>query len=65
MVTAVLGGQALSATMPGTFTVNGGLVLLSVLSLGIALLGYRAIHVAARWRCGPWPPRWSWSPSAC
>ncbi len=53
VVTAVLGGQALSAAMPGTFSVNGGLVLLSVLSLVIALLGYRAIHVAARWALWP------------
>lgn len=53
VITAVLGGQALSAAMPGTFSVNGGLVLLSVLSLGIALLGYRAIHVAARWALWP------------
>ena len=30
MVTAVLGGQALSAAMPGTFSVDGGLVLLVV-----------------------------------
>lgn len=53
VVTAVLGGQALSAAMPGTFSVNGGLILLSLLSLGIALLGYRAIHVAARWAIWP------------
>jgi trigonelline permease len=53
VVTAVLGGQALSAAMPETFSVNGGLVLLSLLSLGIALLGYRAIHLAARWALWP------------
>ena len=53
VVTAVLGGQALSAAMPETFSVNGGLVLLSVLSLAIALLGYRAIHIAARWAIWP------------
>lgn len=53
VVTAVLGGQALSAALPGTFSVNGGLILLSVLSLVIALLGYRAIHVAARWALWP------------
>jgi NCS1 family nucleobase:cation symporter-1 len=53
VVTAVLGGQALSAALPGTFSVNAGLVLLSVLSLVIALLGYRAIHVAARWALWP------------
>lgn len=53
VVTAVLGGQALSAAMLGTFSVNGGLVLLAVLSLVIALLGYRAIHVAARWAIWP------------
>ncbi len=53
VVTAVLGGQALSAAMPDTFSVNGGLVLLSVLSLLIALLGYRAIHLAARWALWP------------
>lgn len=53
VVTAVLGGQALSAALPGTFSVNGGLVVLALLSLGIALLGYRAIHVAARWAIWP------------
>jgi NCS1 family nucleobase:cation symporter-1 len=53
VITAVIGGQALSAAMPETFSVNGGLVLLSVLSLGIALLGYRTIHAAARWALWP------------
>jgi len=53
VVTAVLGGQALSAAMPNTFSVHGGLVLLGVLSLAIALLGYRAIHFAARWAMWP------------
>lgn len=48
VVTAVLGGQALSAAMPDTLGVNSALVLLSLVSLAIALLGYRVIHVAAR-----------------
>jgi len=53
VITAVLSGQALSAAMPDTVTVNGGLLVLSLLSLAIALLGYRAIHVAARWALWP------------
>ena len=53
VVTAVLGGQALSAAMPNTVSVNGGLAALSLVSLGIALLGYRAIHVAAKWAIWP------------
>lgn len=52
VVTAVLAGQALAAAVPAV-SVNTGLVLLSLLSLAIALAGYRIIHVAARWALWP------------
>lgn len=51
-VTAVLGGQALSAAVPSA-SVNEGIVLVTVLSMVLALLGYRTIHLAAKW--GMWP----------
>lgn len=53
VTTAIIGGQALNAAAPGTLSVNGALVILAVLSLVIALLGYRAIHLAARWAVWP------------
>lgn len=53
VVTAVLGGQALNAALPEVVGVDTGVVVLSLGSLAIALLGYRAIHVAARWALWP------------
>lgn len=50
--TSVIGGQALSAAIP-VVDLPVSIVLVSVLSLVIALIGYRAIHVAAKW--GMWP----------
>lgn len=53
VVTAVLSGQALAAAAPDTLSVNASLLLLSVVSLGIALAGYRMIHLVARWALWP------------
>jgi NCS1 family nucleobase:cation symporter-1 len=52
-VTAVLAGQALAAAKPDVFSVNAGIILCSLISIGLALIGYRAIHVAARWALWP------------
>jgi purine-cytosine permease-like protein len=52
VVTAILGGQALSAAAP-SISVNEGMILVTVLSVLLALLGYRAIHTAARWAVWP------------
>lgn len=50
--TAVIGGQALSAAAPAV-NLPISIVIVAVLSLVLSLIGYRAIHVAARW--GMWP----------
>jgi NCS1 family nucleobase:cation symporter-1 len=50
--TAVIGGQFLSAAMPAIDMVWAP-ILVSAVSLLLALLGYRAIHTAAKW--GQWP----------
>ncbi len=51
-VTAVLGGQALAAAAPA-LSVNQGVLASVAISLLLALLGYRAIHVSARWAMWP------------
>ena len=51
-VTAVIGGQALSAAAPA-LSVNQGVLVSVALSLALALLGYRAIHASARWAMWP------------
>ncbi|GAA2007351.1 cytosine permease [Nakamurella flavida] len=53
VTTAVVSGQALSAAAPDLFSVNQGLVLLALVSLALALAGYRAIHLAAKWALWP------------
>lgn len=50
--TAVIGGQALSAAAPA-IDLSVAIVVVAGLSLVLSLIGYRAIHVAARW--GMWP----------
>ncbi len=51
--TAVIGGQSLAAAVPGGLDLNISIVVVSLVSLVLALIGYRAIHVAAKW--GMWP----------
>lgn len=51
-VTAVIGGQALSAAAPA-ISVNQGVLVSVAVSLLLALLGYRAIHVTAKWAMWP------------
>ncbi len=48
VVSAVIGGQALNAALPAV-SVNQGIVLGAIVSVLLALLGYRAIHLAAKW----------------
>jgi len=50
--TAVIGGQALTAAAPGV-GLDLSIVIVAVLSLVLSLIGYRAIHVAARWAMWP------------
>lgn len=50
--TAVIGGQALSAAAPA-IDLPISIVVVAVLSLVLALIGYRAIHLAARWAMWP------------
>ncbi|MFV0428100.1 MAG: purine-cytosine permease family protein [Arachnia sp.] len=50
--TAVIGGQALSAAVP-TINLPVSIVVIAGLSLVLSLIGYRAIHVAARWAMWP------------
>lgn len=50
--TAVIAGQALSAATPAV-SLPVAITIIAVLSLILALIGYRAIHVAARWAMWP------------
>jgi NCS1 family nucleobase:cation symporter-1 len=52
-VTAVIGGQALSAATSNGMSVNQGVLVCVAVSLLLALLGYRAIHSAAKWAMWP------------
>lgn len=52
VVSAVIGGQALNAALPAV-SVNQGIVLGAIVSVLLALLGYRAIHLAAKWAMWP------------
>ncbi len=55
--TAVIGGQSLSAALPAldlpALDLRLSIALIALVSLVLALLGYRVIHLAARW--GAWP----------
>lgn len=50
--TAVIGGQSLTAAAPG-LDIGWSITLVALLSLALALVGYRAIHRAARWAAWP------------
>ena len=50
--TAVIGGQALSAAAPGV-SLPIAIIIVSVVSLVLSLIGYKAIHVAAKWAMWP------------
>ena len=50
--TAVIAGQNLSAAIPAV-SLPVSIVVVSLLSLVLALVGYKAIHVAARWAMWP------------
>jgi NCS1 family nucleobase:cation symporter-1 len=52
VVTAVIAGQALAAAVPA-IPVSRGVLVGVALSLLLALLGYRAIHVTAKWAMWP------------
>lgn len=50
--TAVIGGQALAAATPGV-GLPIAIIIVAVLSLVLSLIGYKAIHVAAKWAMWP------------
>lgn len=50
--TAVIGGQALAAAAPAV-NLPIAIVVVAALSLVLSLIGYKAIHVAARWAMWP------------
>ncbi len=50
--TAVIGGQFLTAAIP-SLPITWSAVIISLVSLGLALVGYKAIHLAAKW--AQWP----------
>lgn len=50
--TAVIGGQSLSAAVP-VIDLPISIVLVALVSLLLSLIGYKAIHVAARWAMWP------------
>jgi purine-cytosine permease-like protein len=50
--TAVIGGQFLTAALPG-IGIAWSAVIVSLVSLVLALVGYKAIHLAAKW--AQWP----------
>ncbi|MGY1695525.1 purine-cytosine permease family protein [Geodermatophilus sp. SYSU D00814] len=51
-LTAVISGQALAAAAPAV-SVNQGVLVSVAISLLLALLGYRAIHLTAKWAVWP------------
>jgi NCS1 nucleoside transporter family len=50
--TAVIGGQALTAALP-VVDLPLSIVVVALVSLALALVGYKAIHLAAKWAMWP------------
>lgn len=50
--TAVIGGQSLSAALPGV-DLPVSIVVVALVSLLLSLIGYKAIHFAAKWAMWP------------
>lgn len=50
--TAVIGGQALSAAVPSV-DLTLAIIIVSGVSLALSLIGYKAIHTAAKWAMWP------------
>lgn len=49
----IVGGQALAAATNGRLNLKLAMLIIAALSLAIGLVGYRAIHVVARWATVP------------
>lgn len=49
LISAVVGGQAISALNPDNVSVKVGIVIICVVSLFASMLGYRALHAIERW----------------
>lgn len=54
LISAMVGGQAISALNPDHVSVKVGIVIICLVSFSAALLGYRALH---------WLEAWSWIPN--
>ncbi len=52
VVTAIIGGQALQAAVPALSS-QAAIVLVSLISISLALIGYKVIHAAARFAMWP------------
>ena len=49
LISAVVGGQAISALNPDHVSVKVGIVIICIVSLFASLMGYRALHFITRW----------------
>jgi len=54
LVSAIVGGQAISALNPDKVNVTVGIVIVCLISFAASLMGYKALH---------WWERWTWIPS--
>lgn len=49
IISTIIAGETLTAVSGGSLSWDVGIVIISVLSLAIAFLGYRVVHVYERW----------------
>lgn len=49
IVSTIVAGQTLSAVSGGSLSWNVGIVIISVVSLAIAFMGYKVVHTYERW----------------
>ncbi len=54
LVSAIVGGQAISALNPDKVSVTVGIVITCLISFAASLMGYKALH---------WWERWTWIPN--
>lgn len=54
LISAIVGGQTISALNPSSVSNNVGIVITCLISFGASLMGYKALH---------WWERWTWIPN--
>jgi len=54
LISAIVGGQAISALNPDNVSVSVGIVITCLISFAASLMGYKALH---------WWERWTWIPN--